>query len=78
MVFYDVLPIEIWFVIYKYEHMMYLSKVNRQIRRIRYEVDIANHGAVEDFMEGGTITLWNCNEWLSFTNTVRNQKYTSN
>ena len=50
---------------------MNLSAVNRHIRRIRLEVDLANHRLINDLMEGDGITLWNCNEWLSFTNIVR-------
>jgi hypothetical protein len=71
MVFYNQLPTELWFVIYKHEHSMNLSAVNRHIRRIRLEVDLANHRLINDLMEGDGIALWNCNEWLSFTNIVR-------
>ena len=70
MVFYDPLPTEIWFIIYKHEHGMYLSEVNRQIHRIRYEVDMTNHEGVNDFMEGGGITQWTYIEWISFMTAI--------
>ena len=70
MVFYDPLPTEIWFVIYKYEHGINLSKVNRQIRRIRYDVDIENRNLVNDFMEGYPIIQCSIVEWINSINSI--------
>ena len=42
MVFYDALPTELWFRIYKIEHSTFLDGVNKQIKTLLREIEILN------------------------------------
>ena len=42
MVFYNKLPSEMWFIIYKMEHSSFLDAVNKQIKTLNREIEILN------------------------------------
>ena len=42
MVFYNLLPTELWFIIYKMEHSSFLSSVNAEIKNLAIEVKRVN------------------------------------
>ena len=43
MVFYHPLPVEIWFIIYKMEHSMFLKDVNCEIKTLSKQMSDTNH-----------------------------------
>lgn len=42
MVFYHPLPVEIWFIIYKMEHSIFLNDVNNEIKTLNKEMNDTN------------------------------------
>ena len=50
MVFYDPLPTELWFIIYKMEHSSFLEAVNKQIKTLNRDIELLNiteHSKIE-------------------------------
>ena len=41
-IFYPPLPEEVWFIIYKIEHQSLINLVNREIKKLAYEVELFN------------------------------------
>lgn len=41
-IFYPPLPVEVWFIIYKIEHQSLINLVNREIKKLAYEVELLN------------------------------------
>jgi hypothetical protein len=78
MVFYNLLPTELWFIIYKMEHSSFLSSVNAEIKNLAIEVNRVNtqmfinmptHPLLQESMarhSDGINVEWDINEWLSF------------
>jgi len=75
MVFYNLLPTELWFIIYKMEHSSFLSSVNAEIKKLYEEVKHVNarmfiNMPFEEFGEVPADIAWNVNEWLAFKSTT--------
>ena len=73
MVFYNLLPTELWFIIYKMEHSSFLSSVNAEIKNLAIEVNRVNtrmfiNMPLEERDDAPNDVAWNINEWLSFKN----------
>ena len=71
MVFYNPLPVELWFIIYKMEHGSFLSSVNAEIKNLSNEVERVNERMfinmpLEEWNDIPSNIAWNVNEWLAF------------
>ena len=80
MVFYDPLPTELWFIIYKMEHSSFLSAVNTEIKTLNREIELLNNIEADKSVRGyeyedfprawahccPQVTSWTIKEWNSF------------
>ena len=41
-IFYHPIPVELWMIIYKFEHKSFISSVNREIKKLANEVKLMN------------------------------------
>ena len=72
MVFYDPLPTELWFIIYKMEHSSLLSNVNSEIKTLNREIELLNKNEPERLPASRFHSLysahcdWTIKQWSSF------------